>query len=110
MCVQGGISRLLKAIERETGISKFKMNLNFTTFSGDTFKKLGWKFGKRLPPRRCWVRYRWFFYEDEITNEVKEELDLKDDFTLDELFDKFMGHQYNEVYNCGEIQITKDDK
>ena len=107
MCVQGGISRLLKAIERETGVSKFKMNFNFTTFSGEAFKKLGWKFGKRLSPRRCWVRYRWFFYEDEITNEVKEELDLKDAFTLDELLDKLMGHQYNEVYDCGEIQITK---
>ena len=35
------------------------------------------------------------------------QLDLKDAFTLDELFDKLMGHQYNEVYNCGEIQKTK---
>lgn len=37
-------------------------------------------------------------------------LDLKDVFTLDELIDKLMGHQYNEVYNCGEIKITKDGK
>lgn len=38
------------------------------------------------------------------------QLALKDDFIIAKLFDKLMGHQYNELYDCGEIQITKGDK
>lgn len=38
------------------------------------------------------------------------QLALKDDFIIAKLFDKFMGNQYNEVYNRDEIQITKDIK
>ena len=32
---------------------------------------------------------------------------LKEGFIIAKLFDKFMGNQYNEVYNRDEIQITK---
>ena len=107
LCVQGGVSRLLKTIERETGVSKFVMKFNFTTFSGNTFKKLGWKFGDALTPRRSWVRYKNFFYEDEMTPTVKTEIGLKPDTPKGKALDYLMGHQYNEVYDCGEILISK---
>lgn len=107
LCVQGGVSRLLKAIERETGVSKFVMKFNFTTFSGRVFKKLGWKFGDALTLRRSWVRYKNFFYEDEITSAIKTELGLKPDAPKEKVLEYLMGHQYNEVYDCGEILISK---
>ena len=110
LCVQGGVSRLLKAIERKTSVSKFVMKFNFTTFSGNTFKKLDWKFGVSLIPRRSWVRYKHFFYEDEMTSEVITGFGLKPNASKEKVLEYLMGHQYNAVYDCGEILITRDGK
>lgn len=107
-CIQGGISRLLTAIERRTGCRCFQMNFNFTAFSGNTFKKLGWTFGERLPLRRTWVKYKTFFDELDIPDTVKVDIGYEVRSSLKVIRSRLRERYYHEIYDCGEIFLSKD--